>query len=124
MDDKWTVFEESGTLCICRSWTGICIYKVVLGEGDVHDVYAAPNFTQGEFELIFEILLKRMGPMPIPLNLIPHGVKGNISPVMPDSSMVSGLNVEHEFAIWDPKSEGFLGKLFTPGDHRRGRPPL
>ena len=28
MDDKWNVYSEDNIIYFCRSWTGICMYKV------------------------------------------------------------------------------------------------
>ena len=124
MDDRWTVFEESGTLFFCRSWTGNCIYKMVLGEGDTHDVYAAPGFVSEDFDKTFRILHRyRLGPCCIPLNVIPHGVRGNIIPLMPRSGMSVGLNSSKGFGIHNLNCPGFLGELFNQKDDRRGPHP-
>ena len=38
MEDRWRLFYNDGVLNICRSWTGICVFKIVLGESDVHEL--------------------------------------------------------------------------------------
>ncbi len=123
MDEKWTIFEESGTLFFCRSWTGMCIYKMVLGEGDTHDVYALPDFGHEDFEKTFLTILRyRLGPRRIPVNAIPHGVKGNIVPCMPHSGVSIGLNEMKGLGIKDLDHPGFMDKLFGQKDDRQDRP--
>lgn len=124
MDEKWTVFEESGILFFCRSWTGICIFKMVLGEGDTHDIYALPDFDKEYFEKVFKILRHyRMGPCRIPVNVIPHGVRGNIIPCTPRNRMSVGLNPSKGLGIKDLDHPGFMDQLLGPKDDRRDHPP-
>ncbi len=124
MDEKWTVFEESGTLYFCRSWTGMCIYKMVLGEGDTHDVYALPKFDRENFDQLLIILLHyRMGYIHIPVNVIPHGVMGNVIPCLPRSGMSIGLNGEKALGIKYLDYPGFMDQLFNPKDERPGDSP-
>lgn len=120
MDEKWTMFEEGGTLFFCRSWTGICIFKMVLGEGDTHDVYMLPDFDREFFEKVFRMLLcYRLGPCRIPVNAIPHGVRGNIIPCMPRSGISVGLNGMNGFGIKDLDHPGFMDQLLGQKDDRR-----
>ncbi len=124
MDEKWTVFEESGTLYFCRSWTGMCIYKMVLGEGDTHDVYALPKFDRENFDQLLIILLHyRIGYIRIPVNVIPHGVMGNVIPCLPRSGMSIGLNGEKALGIKYLDHPGFMDQLFNPKDERPGDSP-
>jgi hypothetical protein len=42
MEDKWFIYLEDGVLSFHRSWTGHCLYRVVLQkEGDGYSVVAA-----------------------------------------------------------------------------------
>ena len=36
MDDRWNMCYDDGILCLYRSWTGKCIYKVLLGKNCKH----------------------------------------------------------------------------------------
>ena len=36
MEDKWNMHFEDGVLYFSRSWTGHCIYKLILGNGSKH----------------------------------------------------------------------------------------
>jgi hypothetical protein len=79
MEDKWFVFEERGRLYFHRSWTGFCVYEVVLRKipsgAEIVEAwvnrdpsqYSEPNDARDGLILAFlvdELLLGRRGVWP------------------------------------------------------------
>lgn len=123
MDDKWFVFEEEGVLWFCRSWTGICIFKLVLGGGDEHDLLVEPDFMSkcepSKCTVTVDKLLDMiLTPVRIPVNMIPAGIVGNIVPAWPDSGMERQVNDRGEIEIFRLHPL----KAIDPKDDSRSRP--
>ena len=81
MEDKWFVFMQDGVLNFHRSWTGVCIYRVVLHEENgvyiVHEVLVNRDpeqykSTDDAYDsallnfLIDALLLCKRTPFPVP----------------------------------------------------------
>lgn len=87
---------EDGVLKLIRSWSGICLIHLVLGEGDVHELRVNPvmlewNEDWGSEQLLdFASLATRLviddilEEVPIPANMLPAGVVGNYRLCSPD----------------------------------------
>lgn len=102
MDERWMATWEDGVLKLIRSWSGICIIHLVLGEGDVHEMRVNPSMLEhnkdwGSEELLdFALSATRLviddilAEVPIPVNMMPPGVVGNCYLCPPDYTWTSG----------------------------------
>lgn len=116
MDDRWIAIWDDGVLRIIRSWTGICCFRLVLGEGDVHELQIDPEFAEkmDQTELrkvafsvtdaVIDMILEKV---PIPINMIPSGVVGNILPCPPDYRCDSRMYKEFEIIVASGQSGCF-----------------
>lgn len=109
MDDKWFMFEEEGVLWFCRSWTGICIFKLVLGDGDKHGLLVEPGFLSKSdpsecMKIVGHLIDRILMRVKVPANLVPAGITGNIVPGWPDSRLEKEINDkgEIEFCLLHP----------------------
>lgn len=116
MDDRWIAIWDDGVLRIIRSWTSICCFRLVLGEGDVHELQIDPVFAEKmdpeelrEFafsatDAVIDMILEKV---PIPINMIPSGVVGNILPCPPDYGFDSRMYKEFEIIVASGQSGCF-----------------
>jgi len=86
MEDKWFIFMEENWLCLDRSWTGTCIYKIRLQQ--IEDKYLSDALVNRDPEqyretdinydaailnfLVENLLLGKRVSFPVPSNL-PEG---------------------------------------------------
>lgn len=117
MDERWASIWDGGVLKIFRSWTGICYIRLVIGDGEQHELQVNPELaermdpnelwnyvlsvTDFAIGLVINVVL-------LPVNMIPAGVTGNIHPIDPDYR-------------WDSKEfegEFVLGKTGVPSPFR------
>lgn len=123
MDDKWFVFEEEGVLWFCRSWTGICIFKLVLGGVDEHELLVEPDFMSKSgpakcIKIVGKLIDMVLEPVEVPVNMVPTGIVGNIVPGWPYSSMEKRINDEGEIELFHLHPL----KAIDPKDDNRSRP--
>ena len=111
MDERWCALWDDGALIICRSWTGIAIFRLVLGDGDVHEIQVNPDIANvGDptelwhmtHDIVETILDSIVLPVPIPANMIPCGVEGNVRMVEPDCRWSFDLDGEGSLIIAGP----------------------
>ncbi len=116
MDDRWIAIWDDGVLRLIRSWTGICCFRLVLGEGDVHELQIDPEFAGNmdpielrkfAFSATDAVIDEILEKVPIPINMIPYGVVGNILPCPPDYGFDSRMNKEFEIIVASGQSGCF-----------------
>ena len=101
MDERWMATWEDGVLKLVRSWSGICVIHLVLGEGDVHEMRVNPDMLEWNKDMGSEklrdyalsavrfVVGSIIRTVSIPANMIPSGVIGNCCPCPPDYTWVS-----------------------------------
>lgn len=89
---------DDGVLNIARSWTGICMIRLILGEGDVHELQVNPAILEDDANKLQDLVMtvtdmivdNIIGPVRLPVNMIPSGVVGNVVPGPPEYRWMSG----------------------------------
>ena len=85
MDDSWIMVYEDGAVHIGRSRTGVCVFSITPGDGDVHDVVVNDDpeqFDHGPIDevpsMIDDLLDRWLEPVELPVDALPLTVTGNI----------------------------------------------
>lgn len=85
MDDRWNFICTRKRLYICRSWSGACVMTLVFGKNGEHRLIIENDSSicklsdDSAIETLNELLDDWLKPIPIPNNMVPNGVFGNIT---------------------------------------------